>query len=95
MLLLAIFVALVAMICLNVPIAVALALSAVLGLFMTEGYNSLVTIALPDRALRLEIDVTPGLHLLSLETLGGQPVIPGDVHLASTGREATGPPTVN
>jgi tripartite ATP-independent transporter DctM subunit len=46
MLLLAIFVALVAMICLNVPIAVALALSAVLGLFMTEGYNSLVTIAL-------------------------------------------------
>jgi tripartite ATP-independent transporter DctM subunit len=46
MLLFAIFVALVAMICLNVPIAVALALSAVLGLFMTEGYNSLVTIAL-------------------------------------------------
>jgi len=46
MLLLAIFIVLVAMICMNVPIAVALALSAVLGLFMTEGYNSLVTIAL-------------------------------------------------
>ena len=46
MLLLFIFVALVVMICLNMPIAVALALSAVLGLFLTEGYNSLVTIAL-------------------------------------------------
>ena len=46
MLLPAIFIALVIMICMNVPIAVALALSAVLGLFMTEGYNSLVTIAL-------------------------------------------------
>ena len=40
------FIALIAMICLNVPIAVALAVSAVLGLFITEGYGSLVTIAL-------------------------------------------------
>ncbi len=46
MLLLTIFLSLIAMICLNVPIAVALALSAVLGLLMTEGYSSLVTIAL-------------------------------------------------
>ena len=46
MLLLCMFIALIAMICLNVPIAVALAVSAVLGLFITEGYGSLVTIAL-------------------------------------------------
>lgn len=46
MLLFLMFIALIAMICLNVPIAIALALSAVLGLFMTEGYSSLVTIAL-------------------------------------------------
>ena len=46
MLMLAIFVALVAMICLNMPIAVALAVSAVLGLLMTEGPNALVTVAL-------------------------------------------------
>jgi tripartite ATP-independent transporter DctM subunit len=43
---LAIFVALVAMICINVPIAVALALAGVLGLLVTEGTTSLVTIAL-------------------------------------------------
>lgn len=46
MLMLAIFVALVAMICLNVPIAVALAISAVLGLIVSEGPSSLVTVAL-------------------------------------------------
>ncbi len=46
MLLLMLFVALVAMICLNVPIAVALALAGVLGLVVTEGTDSLVTIAL-------------------------------------------------
>lgn len=40
------FVALVAMICLNVPIAVALAISGVIGLVATEGTGSLVTIAL-------------------------------------------------
>ncbi len=40
------FVALVVMICLNVPIAVALAISAILGLLATEGTGSLVTVAL-------------------------------------------------
>ncbi|MBX2855907.1 MAG: TRAP transporter large permease [Rhodobacteraceae bacterium] len=40
------FLALVAMICLNVPIGVALAVSAVLGLLATEGVDSLVTVAL-------------------------------------------------
>ena len=46
MLMLAIFVALIAMICLNVPIAVALAVAAILGLVATEGLDSLVTVAL-------------------------------------------------
>lgn len=46
MLMLVIFIALVAMICINVPIAVALAMAGVLGLVMTEGPSSLVTIAL-------------------------------------------------
>ena len=46
MLLLMMFAALVAMICINVPIAVALALAGVLGLMVTEGTDSLVTIAL-------------------------------------------------
>jgi tripartite ATP-independent transporter DctM subunit len=40
------FVALVVMICLNVPIAVALAVSAVIGLVATEGTSSVVTVAL-------------------------------------------------
>jgi tripartite ATP-independent transporter DctM subunit len=46
MLMLAIFLAMVAMICLNVPIGVALAVSAVLGLLVLEGANSLVNVAL-------------------------------------------------
>lgn len=46
MLILFMFVALVAMICLNMPIAIALAISAILGLYATEGANSLVTVAL-------------------------------------------------
>jgi tripartite ATP-independent transporter DctM subunit len=46
MLMLGIFAALVAMICINVPIAIGLALAGVLGLLMTEGPSSLVTIAL-------------------------------------------------
>lgn len=46
MLMLAIFIALVAMICINVPIAIGLALAGVLGLLVTEGADSLVTIAL-------------------------------------------------
>jgi tripartite ATP-independent transporter DctM subunit len=46
MLMLAIFAALVAMICINVPIAIGLALAGVLGLLVTEGADSLVTIAL-------------------------------------------------
>ncbi|APX88451.1 C4-dicarboxylate ABC transporter permease [Brevirhabdus pacifica] len=46
MLMLMIFLALVAMICINVPIAVSLALAGVLGLLLTEGVDSLVTIAL-------------------------------------------------
>jgi len=41
-----IFVALVALICLNVPIAVALAVSAILGLLASEGPGALVTVAL-------------------------------------------------
>jgi len=43
---LVIFIALVAMICINVPIAVALAMAGVLGLLISEGPSSLVTIAL-------------------------------------------------
>lgn len=46
MLMLGIFAALVAMICINVPIAIGLALAGVLGLLVTEGPGSLVTIAL-------------------------------------------------
>ena len=46
MLIFLLFVALVAMICLNVPIAVALAISGILGLLATEGPDSLVTVAL-------------------------------------------------
>ena len=46
MLMLFIFIALLVMICLNVPIAVALAVSGVLGLLITEGPDSLVTVAL-------------------------------------------------
>jgi tripartite ATP-independent transporter DctM subunit len=46
MVLLAIFVTLVVLVCINVPIAVALALAGVLGLYLTEGASSLVTIAL-------------------------------------------------
>jgi len=46
MLMLGIFAALVAMICINVPIAIGLALAGVLGLLVTEGPSSLVTIAL-------------------------------------------------
>ncbi|MGX0875527.1 tripartite ATP-independent transporter DctM subunit [Roseovarius sp. MBR-154] len=46
MLMLAIFLALVAMICINVPIAIGLALAGVMGLLATEGADSLVTIAL-------------------------------------------------
>ncbi|MHA6345679.1 TRAP transporter large permease [Roseivivax sp. CAU 1761] len=46
MLMFLIFLALVALICVNVPIAVALAVAGVLGLLAYEGMNSLVTIAL-------------------------------------------------
>ncbi len=46
MLIFAIFIALLAMICLNVPIAVALAVSAIIGLLATEGMGSLVSVAL-------------------------------------------------
>lgn len=46
MLMAAIFIALLAMIFINVPIAVALAMCGVIGLLMTEGVDSLVTIAL-------------------------------------------------
>ncbi len=46
MIILLIFLALVAMICLNVPIAVALAVSAIIGLVAYEGMGSLVTVAL-------------------------------------------------
>ena len=41
-----IFIALLLMICINTPIAVALAISAILGLLITEGPGSLVTVAL-------------------------------------------------
>lgn len=46
MLMLLIFIALVAMICINVPIAVGLALAAILGLLATEGMDALPTVAL-------------------------------------------------
>ncbi len=46
MLILWMFLALLLMICINVPIAVALAVSAIIGLVATEGLNSLVTVAL-------------------------------------------------
>ena len=46
MIILLIFFARVAMICLNVPIAVALAVSAIIGLVASEGLGSLVTVAL-------------------------------------------------
>ncbi len=46
MLILAMFVALVVMVLLNVPIAVALAISGILGLLVTEGPGSLVTVGL-------------------------------------------------
>ncbi len=46
MLIAAIFIALLLMICINIPIAVALAMCGVIGLFLTEGADSLVTIAL-------------------------------------------------
>ncbi|MCE7029610.1 TRAP transporter large permease [Jiella sp. CBK1P-4] len=46
MMLLTIFLALVAMVCINVPIAIALALSAVLAIALTDGTGALVTIAL-------------------------------------------------
>jgi tripartite ATP-independent transporter DctM subunit len=46
MTMLIIFIALLVMICLNMPIAVALAISAILGLLVTEGPGSLVTVAL-------------------------------------------------
>jgi tripartite ATP-independent transporter DctM subunit len=46
MLMAAIFIAMLIMICINMPIAVALAMSGVLGLLVTEGADSLVTIAL-------------------------------------------------
>ncbi|MGF1445989.1 MAG: TRAP transporter large permease [Pikeienuella sp.] len=41
-----IFATLVVLICLNIPIAVALAISAILGLVLTEGTSSIVTVAL-------------------------------------------------
>lgn len=46
MLMFAIFIALIALIGINVPIAIALAVSAILGLVLTEGTGSLVTVAL-------------------------------------------------
>lgn len=46
MLISAIFIAMLLMICINIPIAVALAMCGVLGLLFTEGTDSLVTIAL-------------------------------------------------
>ena len=46
MIILTVFIALVAMVCINVPIAVALALSAVLAIAVTDGPSALVTIAL-------------------------------------------------
>jgi tripartite ATP-independent transporter DctM subunit len=46
MLMAGIFIAMLIMICINIPIAVALAMCGVLGLLLTEGSGSLVTIAL-------------------------------------------------
>ena len=46
MMVLGIFIVLVLLICLNMPIAVALAVAAVVGLLATEGAGSLVSVAL-------------------------------------------------
>lgn len=46
MLMASIFIAMLVMICINIPIAVSLAMCGVLGLLLTEGVDSLVTIAL-------------------------------------------------
>lgn len=46
MLILAIFIALVVLICINVPIAIALAVGGIIGLLATEGVSSLPTVAL-------------------------------------------------
>ena len=46
MLMFAIFALLIVLICINIPIAVALAVSAILGLVITEGTGALVTVAL-------------------------------------------------
>lgn len=46
MVILACFLVLVALICINVPIAIGLAISAIVGLLATEGTNSLVSVAL-------------------------------------------------
>lgn len=46
MLMFAIFALLIALICINIPIAVALAVAAILGLVVTEGTGALVTVAL-------------------------------------------------
>ncbi|MCB1478040.1 MAG: TRAP transporter large permease [Tepidamorphaceae bacterium] len=46
MLMLSLFAVLVVLICLNVPIAVALAVAGIVGLLVTEGTNSIVTVAL-------------------------------------------------
>ena len=46
MLIFIILMAVIGLICLNVPIAISLALAGVLGLLITEGPSSLVTVAL-------------------------------------------------
>ena len=46
MIVLLMFLALVAMVCINVPIAIALSLAAVLGIWLTDGFEALVTVGI-------------------------------------------------
>ncbi|MEZ5739779.1 MAG: hypothetical protein R3E68_10200 [Burkholderiaceae bacterium] len=46
MITLVLFLVLVALICINVPIAIGLAVAAIFGLYLTEGPDALVTVAL-------------------------------------------------
>ena len=52
MLIFIILAAVIGLICLNVPIAISLALGGVLGLLITEGPSSLVTVALDSMTAR-------------------------------------------
>src|SRR3546814_5889745 len=75
MLILFMFAALVAMICLNVPIAVALAIAAVIGLVASEGMSSLVAVGLAmyNGATNFALIAIP-IFVLAGAKIGGAPV---------------------